>query len=91
MGINVRFMALHMTRVSIRPAEPMMPPTAISSGSETAKPAMAQEMPPMELSSEMVIGMSAPPTRMVKTMPKRMPVANIRKMKNEGRKFGAML
>ena len=91
MGISLRFMALHMTRVSIRPAEPTMPPTAMSSGSDTAKPAMAQEMPPMELSREMVMGMSAPPTRMVKTMPNSAPVANITKMKNPGRKVGAML
>ena len=91
MGISVRFMALHITRVSIRPAEPTMPPTAMSRGSDTAKPAMAQEMPPMELSREMVMGMSAPPTRMVKTMPNSAPVANMMKMNSEGRKFGAML
>ena len=63
----------------------------MSSGSDTAKPAMAQEMPPMELSREMVMGMSAPPTRMVKTMPNSAPVANITKMKNQGRNVGAML
>ena len=68
-----------------------MPPTAISSGSATAKPAMAQEMPPMELSREMVMGMSAPPTRMVKTMPNSVPVTNMRPRKNEGYQSGAML
>ena len=68
-----------------------MPPTAMSSGSATAKPAMAQEMPPMELSREMVMGMSAPPTRRVNTMPKSAPVTNMRPIMSHGRKPGAIL
>ena len=68
-----------------------MPPTAMSSGSATAKPAMAHEMPPMELSSEMVMGMSAPPTRRVKTTPKSAPVTNMRPIISQGRKSGATL
>ena len=54
----------------------------------TAKPAMAAHTPPMEFSSEMVMGISAPPTRMVKAMPKAVPVTNIKKMKKPNRNCG---
>ena len=52
---------------------------------------MAQEMPPMELSSEMVMGISAPPTRKVKTTPKSAPVANMMPIISQGKNCEAML
>ncbi len=69
-SISLRFMARHIIWVSSRPEAPTMPPTATSSGSAMAMPAIAPATPLRELSREMVTGISAPPTRMVKTTPK---------------------
>ena len=88
MDSSFLFMALHMMRVSRKPEEPMMPPMATSRGSLTAKPAMAAQTPPMEFSSEMVMGMSAPPTRMVNPTPKAVPDKSIMKMKKPNKKCG---
>ena len=70
MSISERFMALHMIWVSSRPDAPTMPPTATSRASLMLMPAMAPATPLREFSREMVMGMSAPPTRTVKRTPK---------------------
>ena len=67
--IRERFIARHMIRVRIRPDAPTMAPTATSNGSDRVKPTMAPASPEKELSNEMVIGMSAPPTLMAKSTP----------------------
>ena len=70
MSIRERFIALHMIWVSSRPDAPTMPPTATSRASLMLMPAMAPATPLREFSREMVMGMSAPPTRTVKRTPK---------------------
>ncbi len=67
---SLRFIARHMICVSRRPDAPTTPPTATRSGSPIAIPAIDPATPENELSKEIVIGMSAPPTRMAKIMPK---------------------
>ena len=71
MDMSLRFMARHIICVSNRPLAPTIPPTATSRISPTAIPAMAPATPLREFSSEMVIGISAPPTRIEKNKPKR--------------------
>ena len=71
MLISLRFMARHMIWVSRRPEAPTMPPTATRNTSPMAMPAMEPATPDSELSSEMVMGMSAPPTRRENQRPKR--------------------
>ena len=71
MALSLRFMARHMTWVSSRPEAPTMPPTATSIRSPTAMPAMPPATPDREFSREMVMGMSAPPTRTEKATPKK--------------------
>ena len=68
--IRLRFMARHMICVSSRPEAPTMPPTATRKMSLMAIPAMEPATPERELSREMVMGMSAPPTRTEKNSPK---------------------
>ncbi len=66
---SLRFIARHMICVSKSPDAPTTPPTATSSGSSMAIPAIAPATPESELSSEIVIGISAPPTRIAKITP----------------------
>ena len=66
-----RFMALHMIWVSRRPDAPTTPPTATSSGSPMAIPAIEPATPEREFSREIVMGISAPPTRRAKATPKK--------------------
>ena len=61
-----RFIALHIICVRSKPDAPTIPPTATSSTSPIAIPAIAPATPLSELSREMVIGISAPPTRIEK-------------------------
>ncbi len=70
MSKSLRFIARHMIWVKSKPEAPTTPPTATNSGSAIAIPAMAPATPEREFKSEIVIGMSAPPTRMAKIMPK---------------------
>ena len=72
--IRLLFMARHIICVSNSPEAPTMPPTATRKISLMAIPAMAPATPDNELSKEMVIGMSAPPTRIEKKTPKRQEV-----------------
>ena len=67
--MRLRFMARHIICVSSSPEAPTMPPTATRKMSLMAMPAMAPATPESELSSEMVIGMSAPPTLREKKRP----------------------
>ena len=66
------FIALHMICVRRRPDAPTIPPTATRRRSLTARPAIAPATPLNELSSEMVMGISAPPTRIAKINPKKL-------------------
>ena len=63
MLIRLRFMARHIICVKSRPDAPTIPPTATRNISLIAIPAIEPATPERELSSEIVIGMSAPPTR----------------------------
>ena len=67
---SLRFIALHMICVSSRPDAPTIPPMATSIVSPTAMPAMPPATPLREFSKEIVIGISAPPTRMANATPK---------------------
>ena len=71
MPLSLRFIARHITWVSSRPEAPTIPPTATSIRSPTAMPAIPPATPDREFSREMVMGISAPPTRMEKAMPKK--------------------
>jgi hypothetical protein len=59
-------MALHIICVSKRPEAPTIPPTDTRKTSLMAIPAIAPATPDRELSKEMVMGISAPPTRIEK-------------------------
>ena len=67
--MSERFIALHIIWVSMRPDAPTIAPIATSRGSEIVKPTIAPASPENELSREIVIGISAPPTRMAKSTP----------------------
>ena len=66
MLMSERFIARHMICVRRSPEAPTTPPTATRKMSPMAIPAIAPATPLRELSKLMVIGMSAPPTRMEK-------------------------
>ena len=70
-SFNPRFIARHITRVRRSPDAPTIPPTDTSNRSFTAMPAMAPATPLNELSNEMVMGISAPPTRTANAIPKK--------------------
>ena len=74
MLIRLRFIALHIICVSNKPEAPTIPPTATRKISLIAIPAIAPATPDRELSRDIVIGISAPPTRMEKNTPKRQEV-----------------
>ena len=65
------FIALHIICVRRRPEAPTIPPIATSKGSPTAIPAIPPATPLNELRSDIVIGISAPPTRIAKATPKK--------------------
>ena len=69
MVISLRFIALHISCVRIRPDAPTIPPITTNSGSLMAMPAMPPATPDRAFRREMVIGISAPPTRITKTTP----------------------
>ena len=81
----------HMICVRNSPDAPTIPPTDTSRISPIAIPATAPATPLSELSSEMVMGMSAPPTRMEKAYPKSALTAmlkvKISPMLNDGEKM----
>ena len=64
------FIARHIICVRSKPEAPTMPPTDTVKMSRVAIPAIAAATPEVELRSDMVIGMSAPPTRIANTIPK---------------------
>ena len=68
---RLRFIALHIICVSNRPEAPTIPPITTKSGSPIAIPAIAPATPLKEFNKEMVIGISAPPTRIEKATPKK--------------------
>ena len=65
------FIALHIIWVRRSPEAPTMPPTDTKRISPIAIPAIEAATPDVEFKREIVIGMSAPPTRIAKKMPKR--------------------
>ena len=80
--IRLRFMARHIICVSNSPEAPTMPPTATRKMSLMAIPAIEPATPESEFNSEIVMGMSAPPTRTEKKSPKSealMSVPNMQK------------
>ena len=66
---NLRFIALHITCVNNNPEAPTIPPILTNKASEIARPAIAAATPLKLLSNEIVIGISAPPTRILKNKP----------------------
>ncbi len=71
MELSFLFIALHIICVRSKPDAPTIPPTATSNKSLIARPAIAPATPDKLLSREMVIGISAPPTRIAKINPKK--------------------
>ena len=63
-------MARHIISVKINPEAPTIEPTTTSNRSLTANPATEPAIPESEFKSEIVMGISAPPTRTVKSTPK---------------------
>ena len=70
------FIALHIICVRRSPDAPTIPPTATSNKSLIARPAIAPATPERLLSSEIVMGISAPPTRIAKMYPKNPEMTN---------------
>ena len=70
--------------MSNRPEAPTIPPTATSRMSPIAIPAIAPATPLSELSREIVMGISAPPTRIAKAIPKRELKNKAQKIMNPG-------
>ena len=75
-------MERHMICVRNKPDAPTIPPTETSRISPMAIPAMAPATPLSELSNEMVMGISAPPTRIEKAYPKIVLTAMHTRIKN---------
>ena len=68
---SLRFMALHIICVRSKPLAPTIPPTATSNRSLIARPAIAPATPLRLLRREIVMGISAPPTLIANTKPKK--------------------
>ena len=68
--VNERFIARHMMIERIRPDEPSSAPAMISSLFSSTKPIATAERPAYEFSSEITVGMSAPPIGMISSTPK---------------------
>ncbi len=69
-SIKLLFIERHIICVRNNPDAPTIPPTETSKISLIAIPAIAPATPLKELSSDIVIGISAPPTRIEKAYPK---------------------
>ena len=67
--IRLLFIALHMICVSNSPLAPTIPPIATSNRSLMARPAIAPATPLKLFNSDIVMGISAPPTLIEKTTP----------------------
>ena len=59
--VNERFIALHMMTDRMKPDDPSSAPAMMSSLFSSTKPIATAESPAYEFSSEMTVGMSAPP------------------------------
>ena len=69
---NLRFIALHITWVRSKPDAPTIPPILTNKASLIAKPAIAAATPLRLFNNDIVIGMSAPPTRILKNQPNKL-------------------
>ncbi len=74
-SIKLLFIERHIICVRNNPDAPTIPPTETNRISLMAIPAIAPATPLNELSSEIVMGISAPPTRMEKAYPKSVLIA----------------
>ncbi len=70
-SIKLLFIALHIICVKNSPEAPTIPPTAINRISLIAIPAIAPATPLSEFSKEIVMGISAPPTRIANAYPNK--------------------
>ena len=68
--MNERFIARHMMIDRIRPDEPSSAPAVMSSLFSSTKPIATADSPAYEFSSEMTVGMSAPPIGRISSTPK---------------------
>ncbi len=68
--MNERFIALHITIDRIRPEAPSSAPAVMSSLFSMTKPIATAARPAYEFSSEMTVGMSAPPIGSTSSTPK---------------------
>ena len=90
---NERFMARHMMIDRIRPDDPSRAPAITSSLLSSTNPMATAERPAYEFSSEMTVGMSAPPIGMISSTPNSSESTMItgnRKDSCSGRKMSAM-
>ena len=67
--VNDRFIAFDMFTDRMKPDAPSSAPATISSLLSSTKPIAAAESPAYELSSEITVGMSAPPIGMIISTP----------------------
>ena len=74
--MNDRFIAFDMLIERIKPEAPSSAPATIKSLLSSTKPIAAAERPAYELSSEITVGMSAPPIGMIISMPKSMGITS---------------
>ena len=69
--VNERFIALHMMIDRIRPDDPSSAPAVISSLFSSTNPIATADRPAYAFSSEMTVGISAPPIGRTSRTPKR--------------------
>ena len=67
--VNERFIALHMMIDRIRPDDPSSAPAMMSTLFSSTKPIATADSPAYEFSSEITVGMSAPPIGMISSTP----------------------
>ena len=67
--MNDRFIARHMITDRMKPDDPSSAPAVMSSLFCSTNPIATAESPAYELSSEMTVGMSAPPIGMISKTP----------------------
>ena len=75
--VNDRFIAFDMFTDRMKPEAPSSAPATISSLLSSTKPIAAAERPAYELSSEITVGMSAPPMGMIIMTPKTSGITTI--------------
>ena len=68
--VNDRFIARHMITDRIRPDDPSSAPAVMSTLFSSTKPIATADSPAYAFSSEMTVGMSAPPIGMISSTPK---------------------